>query len=43
VGIVVLGDHTRPGFVPVATAGFLLAVTSALALSRFGEPTSVPR
>jgi drug/metabolite transporter (DMT)-like permease len=43
VGIVALGDHTRPGFVPVATAGFLLAVTSALALSRFGEPTSVPR
>ena len=42
VGIVALGDHTRPGFVPVAAAGFVLAVAGALALSRFGEPTSVP-
>jgi hypothetical protein len=38
VGILVLGDHTRPGFAPVAVLGFLLAVAGALALSRFGEP-----
>ena len=42
VGILALGDHTRSGFVPVAVAGFLLAVAGALVLSRFGEPTSVP-
>lgn len=42
VGILALGDHTRPGYVPVAVAGFLLAVAGALALSRFGEPTSAP-
>jgi drug/metabolite transporter (DMT)-like permease len=38
VGILVLGDHTRPGFAAVAVVGFLLAVAGALALSRFGEP-----
>lgn len=37
IGIVVLGDTTRHGYVPVAVAGFLLALTGALALSRFGE------
>jgi drug/metabolite transporter (DMT)-like permease len=42
VGILALGDHTRSGFVPVAVVGFLLAVAGALALSRFGEPTSAP-
>ncbi|MDQ6697728.1 MAG: hypothetical protein M3Z46_09775 [Actinomycetota bacterium] len=37
IGIVVLGDTTRSGFVPVAAVGFLLAVAGALTLSRFGE------
>ncbi|MBB4683335.1 DMT family transporter [Amycolatopsis jiangsuensis] len=39
VGVVFLGDRTRPGFVLVALAGFVLAVAAALALARFGEPT----
>jgi drug/metabolite transporter (DMT)-like permease len=38
VGILMLGDHTRPGYAPAAVIGFLLAVAGALALSRFGEP-----
>ena len=37
VGVVALGDTTRPGFAPVAIAGFVLAVAAALALARFGE------
>ena len=37
IGIVVLGDTTRAGYVPVAVIGFLLAVAGALALARFGE------
>ena len=32
-----LGDTTRPGLTPVAAAGFLLAVASAVTLARFGE------
>ena len=42
VGVLALGDRTRPGFVAVAAAGFVLAVTAALALARFGEPETVP-
>jgi drug/metabolite transporter (DMT)-like permease len=38
VGILALGDRTRPGFTPVAVAGFALAIAAALALARFGEP-----
>jgi drug/metabolite transporter (DMT)-like permease len=38
VGIWLLGDQTRHGYVPVAFVGFVLAVTGALALARFGEP-----
>jgi drug/metabolite transporter (DMT)-like permease len=38
VGVLALGDSTRPGLVPVAGAGFGLAVAGALALARFGEP-----
>jgi hypothetical protein len=38
VGIIALGDRTRPGFTPVAVAGFALAIGGALALARFGEP-----
>jgi uncharacterized membrane protein len=41
IGIVLLGDRTRPGFVLVAIAGFVLAVTAALALARFGEPAPI--
>lgn len=42
VGVLVLGDRTRPGFVVVALAGFVLAVAAALALARFGEPATDP-
>lgn len=42
VGVVVLGDEARPGWVPVAVGGFLLAVGGALALARFGELSGQP-
>lgn len=38
IGVVLLGDRTRPGFAVVALIGFVLAVAAALALARFGEP-----
>ncbi len=38
VGVLALGDHTRPGLVPLALAGFALSVVGALVLARFGEP-----
>jgi drug/metabolite transporter (DMT)-like permease len=37
VGVVFLGDKTRPGLTAVAVLGFALAVVCALALARFGE------
>ena len=37
IGILFLGDHTRPGLGVVAAAGFVLAVASAVLLARFGE------
>ena len=37
LGVLLLGDDTRPGFAPVAVAGFLLAVAGALGLAEFGE------
>jgi drug/metabolite transporter (DMT)-like permease len=37
IGVIFLGDKTRPGLEPAAVAGFLLAVTSAVMLARFGE------
>jgi drug/metabolite transporter (DMT)-like permease len=37
VGVVFLGDTTRHGLTGLAVAGFILAVTCALALARFGE------
>lgn len=37
VGVILLGDHTRPGWVPVAVAGFAVALAGALVLARFGE------
>lgn len=37
VGVLFLGDRTRHGLLPVAVAGFVLAVLGAVALARFGE------
>jgi drug/metabolite transporter (DMT)-like permease len=37
IGLLLLGDHARPGWLPVAAAGFAVAVAGALALARFGE------
>jgi len=37
VGILLLGDHTRPGLTGVAVLGFILAVVCAVALARFGQ------
>jgi drug/metabolite transporter (DMT)-like permease len=37
VGIMFLGDHTRPGLGGMAVLGFSLAVVCAVALARFGE------
>ncbi len=37
VGVLFLGDRTRPGMSGVAIAGFVLAVCCAVALARFGE------
>jgi drug/metabolite transporter (DMT)-like permease len=42
VGVLFLGDTTRPGLTPVAAAGFLLAVASAVTLARFGEAERPP-
>ncbi|QNP75778.1 DMT family transporter [Streptomyces roseirectus] len=37
VGILWLGDHTRPGLTWLALLGFAVAVAGALTLARFGE------
>jgi drug/metabolite transporter (DMT)-like permease len=37
VGVIFLGDTTRPGLESAAAAGFALAVASAVMLARFGE------
>jgi drug/metabolite transporter (DMT)-like permease len=42
VGVLLLDDRTRAGFLWVAVAGFALAVAGALALARFGEPSAEP-
>ena len=42
VGVLLLGDTTKPGWGGVAAAGFVLALTSAIALARFGEGASEP-
>jgi drug/metabolite transporter (DMT)-like permease len=39
VGVLLLGDTTRPGRAGLAAAGFVLALASAIALARFGEAT----
>jgi hypothetical protein len=42
IGLTLLGDHPRPGWSAAATAGFVLSVGAALALSRFGEVSTPP-
>lgn len=42
VGVIALGDRTRPGLAPLAFAGFALAVLGALVLARFGEGGAPP-
>ena len=37
IGVIFLGDQTRPGLAGVAWAGFFIAVASAVMLARFGE------
>ncbi|HEY2549821.1 MAG TPA: hypothetical protein VGI64_04525 [Streptosporangiaceae bacterium] len=37
IGVLFLGDTTRPGLTEVAAVGFALAVVCAVALARFGE------
>ena len=37
VGVIVLGDGTRPGLVWLAVLGFVVAIAGALMLARFGE------
>jgi hypothetical protein len=37
VGVVWLGDQTRPGLSWMVVTGFAIAVAATLALSRFGE------
>jgi hypothetical protein len=37
VGIVLFGDAIRPGDMPLAIAGFVLAIGGAASLSRFAE------
>ena len=43
VGVLLLGDTTRPGMTGLAVAGFVLALVSAIALARFGEAGGPPR
>ena len=47
VGVVALGDTTRSGFIPVAIAGFVIAIAASLMLARYGsleeaQPEKVP-
>jgi hypothetical protein len=37
LGVVWLGDASRPGYGPVAMVGFLMAVAGAVAVARFGK------
>lgn len=39
VGVLLFGDSTRAGLVPLAIAGFVVSIAGALALARFGELT----
>lgn len=42
VGVISLGDRTRPGLGGLAVVGYALAVAGALALARFGEGGAEP-
>ncbi|MER5931632.1 DMT family transporter [Streptomyces sp. NPDC002054] len=42
IGVVWLGDTTRPGLSWLAILGFVVAVAGALALARFGDPGEGP-
>jgi drug/metabolite transporter (DMT)-like permease len=42
IGVIFLGDKTRPGLTAVAALGFGLAIVCALALARFGEAGERP-
>lgn len=42
VGLLLLGDHARPGWAPVALLGFVLAVAGAVSLARHGEIEAPP-
>ncbi len=42
VGIAFLGDRPRPGFAPLAFAGFVLTLAGAVLLARFAEPADGP-
>jgi hypothetical protein len=37
IGIALFGDAIAPGFLPVAIAGFALAIGGTVSLSRFAE------
>ena len=41
IGIVLLGDQVRSGYALVATAGFLISVSGAIALAQFAGPLPV--
>jgi hypothetical protein len=41
VGVLVLGDHPRPGWTPLAVAGFVATLAGAAALARFGQVEEV--
>ncbi|MEH6376975.1 hypothetical protein V7793_21965 [Streptomyces sp. KLMMK] len=38
IGVLLLGDNSRPGFAWVAVLGFVLAVAGAVAVAWYGEP-----
>jgi drug/metabolite transporter (DMT)-like permease len=42
IGLMVLGDRARAGFLPVAVVGFVLTLGAAIALSQRGDPAAIP-
>jgi drug/metabolite transporter (DMT)-like permease len=40
VGVLVFGDATRHGLLPLAVVGFVLAIGGSLVLARYGDPTA---
>ena len=41
-GAIVLGERPRPGWLPVALIGFVVTISAAVSLSRFGDVQEVP-